>query len=658
MAAVDPYSLCPCGSGQKFKWCCHKVEAVADRAQRLFESGQLESALDAIEEGLKKEPGNAWLLIRKTLYLVRAGRPEPARKTVELVLQKNPKHTGAHMLLTRLALETEGVSAGVAQLQQALTALPAEHRKDLGGLVLVVGAFLSENGDYPAAWAHLNLVQTWEGREGDPTILRGLQSLQSNPAVSPWEKNRDTLSPPPAHLEGEARSRFEAALAWAKDGLWSSAAAAFEMLSDHPIAGPQSDRNLGFCRLWLAEAVAAVAALRRYASGLGPTSEAVDVETLCQQVAPPGSSGMVEQVQLTWPLRNRQALLAALRADSAINADEPGPLDPEEENSPEVDQFELLDRPALASGVSGESLKGTDIPRIVGRVLVGADFVILETFDDGRLDSLSDRFVGLAGSAIPPAHPKTKMVAKVPRLDLALMWEWLLPTGIDATAERRLSREQKSYLLAEVWPRTPNPALGGKTPLEAAAAGDSEVPLRAALVPFEQSRDVVKQHDEFLALRQRLNIPPEPRVDPAATDFAHLHLGRFAYVSAAELADEPLAIFYRRARESSLIASVIDAARRWSIARKRWSAWNWKRSRSTPTSLPSPPRPKAPTKPPSGFVAADRPTLRPSAPGTPPRGTWPKCDSVPGPRPRNNGFPSSPSSWIVIRKTRKPARFS
>ena len=42
MALVDPYSPCPCGSGQKYKWCCQKVEAYAERAQRLVENGQYE----------------------------------------------------------------------------------------------------------------------------------------------------------------------------------------------------------------------------------------------------------------------------------------------------------------------------------------------------------------------------------------------------------------------------------------------------------------------------------------------------------------------------------------------------------------------------------------------------------------------------------------
>ena len=95
MAAVDPYSPCPCGSGQKFKWCCQKVEAHAERAQRLFENGQVEAALLVLDDGLRKEPGNAWLLTRKALFQLRQHQPEPAKASLRLVLQRQPKHLGA-----------------------------------------------------------------------------------------------------------------------------------------------------------------------------------------------------------------------------------------------------------------------------------------------------------------------------------------------------------------------------------------------------------------------------------------------------------------------------------------------------------------------------------------------------------------------------------
>ncbi len=81
MAGVEPYSPCPCGSGQKFKWCCHKVESFADKAQRLFEGGQTDAAIKVLDEGLRKEPGNPWLLTRKAIMQIRrTSNPSPPRR--------------------------------------------------------------------------------------------------------------------------------------------------------------------------------------------------------------------------------------------------------------------------------------------------------------------------------------------------------------------------------------------------------------------------------------------------------------------------------------------------------------------------------------------------------------------------------------------------
>ncbi|MCA1685204.1 MAG: hypothetical protein LC745_04320, partial [Planctomycetia bacterium] len=482
MALVDPYSPCPCGSGQKFKWCCHKVEPVAERAQRLFEGGQSELAIQAIDEGLRKEPGNAWLLTRKALYLTRMGRPEPAKAAVRLVLEQNPKHAGAQMLMTRLVLETEGASAGAAQLQHALTSLPRESRRTLAGLAKVVGAFLSEAVEVPAAMKHLRLALALDpSGEADPAVTSTLRTLEGNPSVSPW------------------------------------------------------------------------------LSRLGATPEAVDLEALCQQVAPEPGDDQVEHVQLSWPIRDRKALLDALNADPTFHAEEPAPLDPEDEDGPEVDQFSVLDRPEIGRTSSG--LKVADIPRIEGRLFVGPETVALETFDDGRLDRLAGRFTATAGRGIPPAHPKTKVVGKVPGIHLALMWEWLLPEGVDPEQSRRLTREQGVHLIDTVWPETPNPSFGGRSPLRAAKAGDAEVPLRAAVFQFELSRESWREGFDFAALRSRLNIPPEPPIDPETVDVAALHLARLALVPADRLNDEKLAALYRRARQSSLEDAMEAAAR-------------------------------------------------------------------------------------------------
>ena len=51
----------------------------------------------------------------------------------------------------------------------------------------------------------------------------------------------------PDYEPGQLRARFEQAMAWAEEGLWSSAAAAFDTLSADGADGA-ADRNVGLCR--------------------------------------------------------------------------------------------------------------------------------------------------------------------------------------------------------------------------------------------------------------------------------------------------------------------------------------------------------------------------------------------------------------------------
>ena len=95
-----------------------------------------------------------------------------------------------------------------------------------------------------------------------------------NPAVSVWEKNPYRLWPAPDNATQPFRESFERALGWANEGLWSSAASAFELLAAGSGAGAIADRNRGLCCLWIADHEGAVAALRRYIARAGATVDA------------------------------------------------------------------------------------------------------------------------------------------------------------------------------------------------------------------------------------------------------------------------------------------------------------------------------------------------------------------------------------------------
>ena len=314
MALVEPYASCPCGSGQKYKWCCQKVEAYTERAQRLLDSGQYDSALKPVEEGLAKVPDNAWLLLRKALIHLHLNQVDEAKGPLQAILQKNPAHLGASILLTRLAFESEDPLAGVAQLQQTISARRPEERQELASLASFLGSSLNRAGYPAAAIKHLELACELGGGN-DKQDVASLQSIRANPAISLWEKNPYRLWPAPERVSEPFRESFERALGWAQEGLWSAASAAFELLAASSGAGAGAERNRGLCCLWLADHDGAILALRRYINRTGPTNDAVDLEALCQSIEVPSPHDLVEFVHLSWPIRNREGLLTALRAD-------------------------------------------------------------------------------------------------------------------------------------------------------------------------------------------------------------------------------------------------------------------------------------------------------------------------------------------------------
>jgi tetratricopeptide (TPR) repeat protein len=543
MALVDPYAPCPCGSGEKFKWCCQKVESYAERAQKLFDGGQFDAALQVLDEGLRKQPDNPWLTVRKALILINQSQAPQAELILKRVIARRPEHIGAQALLVRVVLEVEGPTAGAAQLQQAMSALPADQRPALGKVAELVGMMLHATHAIPAALAHFRLAERLRLKAGETTSVESIRrTIESNGSILPWLKNPDKLAPAPEGLSADLQERFEHALGWAEEGLWSSAAAAFATLAAAGVA--VADRNAGLCRLWMGDDAGAVAALRRYIAAVGPTEEAVDLEALCQLIEPTSKDNTIERVQLIWTLRDRAALLAALRADPSVKEAGRANLDPTDETSPEVDQFLLLDRPALNRT---EGLHAEDIPRLVGRVLVGLEIVALEIQDDDQFDATKERFIGLAGRAIAPAHPRTKTIGEMDRANVPFQLEWLEPEGLEPAEAARLEREAMTKILRETWPNAPMPYLGGRTPLEAARSGDARVALRAAVDRIDYAEGPDGHASDLATLRTLLGLDPEPEPEPETVEIEQIHLARLRHIPAARLSDEKLAALFTRA---------------------------------------------------------------------------------------------------------------
>lgn len=561
MALVDAYSPCPCGSGQKFKWCCQKAESHVDRALRLERNGQSEAALAVYNEAIAKFPDLALPRLRKAALLNALERRAEARECVGELLRKQPNHPGAANLNFRLLLTAGDVDAAVAEVQNRLANVEDEPLGAAESMTAVMGLALLRLGRVPAALKHLELVEA-RGAEADPLIESSLVSARSNPSTPAWLKNPYKLAPAPESADAETRGRFDEALGWAGKGLWDRAAAAFDLLSADPNVGLAADRNLGLCRLWLGDEPAAVQALRRAIAASPVSTDMVDLEALCQLLDDSAGDDPVEVVELSWPIRDREGLLTVLRADPRLIEDVDDQADESEPDDEAI--FLLLDRP---QSDAKEDLKATDLPFPLGGVRVGSETVAVNTRDDGRLNEVIDYFTAAAGQTIPPAHPRTKVIDSVSRGDLLLQETPIPPPGVTGAEARRLSIESTLDKIQSRWPETPMVYLDGKTPIEAGKSGGFEVPLRAALALFEEQDHSWSLKPDWPALRDRLGVPAEPAPDPIDVDIDATHLGRLKLIDPKGLQDDRLIQLYERAQNWGLPSAIIAAAKE--IAERR-----------------------------------------------------------------------------------------
>ena len=97
---LDLYDPCPCGSGQKLKFCCRDLSDDMERVLKFQENNQPRMALNALDELGKKHPENTWVRTTRGGLLFDAGDLQGAHRELAEVIARTPS-TGSPWLLWR-----------------------------------------------------------------------------------------------------------------------------------------------------------------------------------------------------------------------------------------------------------------------------------------------------------------------------------------------------------------------------------------------------------------------------------------------------------------------------------------------------------------------------------------------------------------------------
>ncbi|MFM1802965.1 MAG: hypothetical protein RJA81_2317 [Planctomycetota bacterium] len=536
--SMDPYSTCFCGSGEKYKFCCQKAESLIYKIEKLLEDQKWDSALTAVNDAIRKFPDAAMLVLQKSVLESRNADFSGARRTLESYLAKNKKHVGALAQLILVILELNGPSAAALELQRVIKDLGDADLTNMSRIPAAIADRFAEMDLPVAALGHQRLALAWSAQKEEMT--RNLVELASDPDVSLFLRQITPFKPCPADAPEEQAEKFKKAIALANRGLWHEAISAFEAITDKSVIVPATF-NRGLMLAYLGENPAAVACLRSIMGSLGQTDEAVDLEAFCQELSKLTETGTEDTIMLTWPIRSREQIEESLeKSRQFVNITASEQIQQSEDFDSSRSYYMMLSKPQVTNP---SELTLETVTNAIGTVVVEDRNVMLTAVDNGQLDQWAEQLRDIAGSAIVPAHPRTKHVHKKAMDGIFTEPSWVLPSETPENIQSALRTAYIENIAEKVIPQRTVKCLGNLTAGQYAQSDHSKVPLRAFLRLFDQLAKNPEQEAVINRLREQFRLPVESVSDDAPV--SEIHVSRLKYVDLTKRNLEELEKFCR-----------------------------------------------------------------------------------------------------------------
>jgi hypothetical protein len=558
--AVDPYALCPCGSGKKLKFCCGDLAGEIEKIYRMIEGDQPRAALRHIEQTLAKHPGRASLMDLKAALELSLDELEAARVTIADFVARHPESPTAHACQALLQAQTGEAVASVHSVQRAIDRIEHDMPQRLLEAIGIVGRALLATGHIVAAQAHLWLNAALAPQEdtrsrellvglnrysGLPLILRDQLRFRPWPNDVPWVK------------DAIRASRL------ADEGRWQQATAVVDRLGEQFGADPTLVYNRALLGGWLADERALVAGLHAFAQMDVPLEDAVEAEAIAQLLDRDQRDEELDSVLQIYEINDLDALVTRFASDPRVESFDvdPASLSPDEPRPRNT--YVLLDQPMPAGGAN---LSRGEVPRLSGVIAVfGRQTDRRErwelTIDKGpNFDRSVASLRSIAADALGEMVEE-RIVGHMTAIEQALNFRWHFPRDTPLEVRRRLLAEERRAAIVERWPGVPKPALGNRSPREAAGDPSLRIPLAAAVLILEQGGNLSRNAEAIAELRRALGLFEPGPIDGNSPDVARLPLVRVPRLKVEEVSDDALVQLYRRAVMAAADVAIAKMAR-------------------------------------------------------------------------------------------------
>jgi len=560
--ALDPYSLCPGGTGKKLKFCCTDLHVELEKAHRMLEGDQAAACLEYVRKLDAAHPGRPCLLAMKADLEIEQHQDDAAKATIASFREQFPTNPIALADSAILEAAAGNTTVAVDYLQTALEAGGQQMMPSVYEALGVVANALLRGNHLLGGRAHL-MLQAGLGAEHDARPMSTLIRLNSSSALPLLFKEAHELSPCPDGVSW--KKAFDHAAHHAAHAEWRVAEREFAALIPNAGSSPAIWRNLAILRGWLGNDTGAAEAWRKYASLDVPTDDAIEGEATAQLLGADPVGAPLDLVTTEYPITDFDELERRLSADRHINrmnvdlarlGDDGQP--------PPRGAFWLLDRELPRTGVG---LTRADVPNVLGQFFVfGKETdrparVEFTATRDEKYAAAQQALLSLAGGLLGTATKET-VETQTSALKHALTWNWRLPDDTPPELRKSLMAEQAQVMLLERWPATPMQILDGQTPTAAAKNPAYRIRLLAAILNLELSDIGAEGITTYQKLRAQLGLPVAAEIRPTSDEALRLPLARLHRVVVESLSKDDLMHLYT----ATVTAGVGAAGRKLGLA--------------------------------------------------------------------------------------------
>jgi tetratricopeptide (TPR) repeat protein len=541
---INPYALCPCGSGKKIKFCCGDLAGEMEKVLRMVEGSQPAAAVRHLEQLLKKHPQRASLLDLKSNIEMQLGWLDQASATVDEYLRVDPQSINAWARRAMQLGIAEQVQDAVDALQKSIALCDDPPYAPVVLMAIrLLGRTFEAQGQFIPAIAHFLLygdVSQPGDMEGEKELIRlTREELVPDLLKGPFKLYREATNP-------AQHDQFARASAAAGRGSWREAAATFESLKVNSPGDARVIYNAALLHGFLGEEQSMAEGLRAYAACDVSEEDAVEALALAQYVDSAHSDDFLDAKQLVFEIDDLQAIVEQRRKDRRTpRFDRPDDTWSADENGPPPQAgFYVLDRD---DPPDWSDLPFENVPRLFASVeLFGRETdrpprAVVRTTEDteyeAKLAVVRDLFT--LGDRDPIEQSDS---VRVTALGNFVMYYSYIPAQAPISVRLRVLEESRLKALLDIWPATPQSALGGKSPSELVGDASRARDLQAAVYRAILTQVPRGLREQVRGIWDRLELAPLPdSLGPEQMEDERLWFVRVARLDATKLSDEQIA---------------------------------------------------------------------------------------------------------------------